>query len=39
MLTAARLGMNFAVATPKGYEPDAEIVAQARELARNRLIA
>jgi len=31
MLDATRLGMNVAVATPKGYEPDAEIVAQARE--------
>ena len=29
MLTATRLGMDFAVATPQGYEPDAEIVAQA----------
>ena len=33
MLTALRLGMNFAIATPKGYEPDAEIVAQAEALA------
>ena len=33
MLTTLRLGMNFSVATPKGYEPDAEIVAQAEALA------
>ncbi len=31
MLDATRLGMNFAIATPEGFEPDAEIVAQARE--------
>src|SRR5271169_1533919 len=29
MLSALRLGMNFAIATPSGYEPDKEIVAQA----------
>jgi ornithine carbamoyltransferase len=29
MLTATRLGMEVAVATPAGYEPDANIVAQA----------
>ena len=33
MLSALRLGMNFAIATPEGYEPDAEIVAQAEALA------
>ncbi len=33
MLSALRLGMNFAIATPKGYEPDAEIVSQAEALA------
>ena len=33
MLTALRLGMNFSIATPKGYEPDREIVAQAEALA------
>jgi len=33
MLTALRLGMNFAIAAPKGYEPDAEIVAQSEALA------
>jgi ornithine carbamoyltransferase len=29
MLTGARLGIHVAVATPRGYEPDPEIVAQA----------
>jgi len=33
MLTAARLGAHFAIACPQGYEPDAGIVAKARELA------
>jgi ornithine carbamoyltransferase len=33
MLTALRMGMNFSIATPRGYEPDAEIVAQAEALA------
>jgi ornithine carbamoyltransferase len=33
MLSAVRLGMNFSMATPKGYEPDGEIVAQAGALA------
>ena len=33
MLSALRLGMNFSIATPKGYEPDAEIVSQAEALA------
>jgi len=33
MLTALRMGMNFSIATPLGYEPDAEIVAQAEALA------
>ena len=33
MLSALRLGVNFAIATPKGYEPDEEIVAQADALA------
>ena len=31
MLTATRLGMEVAVATPPGYEPNASIVAQAAE--------
>ena len=33
MLTAARLGIDFALATPHGYEPNPEIVAQADGLA------
>ena len=33
MLTGVRLGMDFAIACPKGYEPNAEIVAQAEGLA------
>jgi ornithine carbamoyltransferase len=33
MLSAARLGMDFAIATPRGFEPNAEIVAQAEGLA------
>lgn len=33
MLSAARLGMDFAMATPSGYAPDAGIVSQAEGLA------
>jgi ornithine carbamoyltransferase len=33
MLSALRLGMNFSLATPVGYEPDPEIVSQAEALA------
>jgi ornithine carbamoyltransferase len=33
MLTAARLGIDFSIATPEGYRPNAEIVAQAEGLA------
>ena len=33
MLNAARLGMDFAIGTPHGYEPDPDIVAQADGLA------
>src|SRR5713226_9132005 len=33
MLTAVRLGIDFALATPEGYGPNAEIVAQAEGLA------
>jgi ornithine carbamoyltransferase len=33
MLSSLRMGMNFSIATPCGYEPDAEIVAQAEALA------
>jgi ornithine carbamoyltransferase len=34
MLVAAALGTSIAVATPEGYEPDAEIVATAKKIAR-----
>ena len=34
MLTCSRLGMDFALACPPGYEPNAEIVAEARTLAK-----
>src|SRR5580704_8152154 len=33
LLSALRLGMSFSLATPAGYEPDAEMVAQAEALA------
>jgi len=33
MITCARLGVNFAIATPRGYEPKTRIVNQALELA------
>jgi ornithine carbamoyltransferase len=33
MLCASRLGLNFRIATPCGYEPNPEIVAQAESLA------
>jgi ornithine carbamoyltransferase len=33
MLCATRLGMNFSLATPKGYEANSAIVAQAAKLA------
>ncbi len=33
MLTSVRLGMDFALATPQGYAPNAEIVMQAEGLA------
>jgi ornithine carbamoyltransferase len=33
MLASLRLGMNFSIATPAGYEPDPEIVSQAEALA------
>src|ERR1700722_18344010 len=33
MLSVLRMGMNFSIATPVGYEPDAEIVVQAEALA------
>jgi ornithine carbamoyltransferase len=34
MLTAGRLGVHVAVASPKGYQPDAEVVAKACTLGR-----
>jgi ornithine carbamoyltransferase len=33
MLTATRLGVHVAVATPRGYEPNADVVSEARSLA------
>ncbi|MFN3324503.1 MAG: ornithine carbamoyltransferase [Bryobacteraceae bacterium] len=33
MLNSARLGIDFAIACPAGYEPNAEVVAQAEGLA------
>jgi ornithine carbamoyltransferase len=33
MLSAARLGVNFAIATPPGYEPNENIMAEAEGLA------
>jgi ornithine carbamoyltransferase len=33
MLTALRIGIHVAIATPPGYEPDSDVVAQARSLA------
>ncbi|MCL6566542.1 MAG: ornithine carbamoyltransferase [Acidobacteriia bacterium] len=35
LLTAARLGAHLRIATPKGYEPDAAVVAEARRAARD----
>lgn len=35
MLCSARLGMNFALAHPAGYGPNASVVAEARALAAN----
>jgi ornithine carbamoyltransferase len=34
MLTAGRLGVHVAIATPKGYEPKAQVVAAASRLGR-----
>ncbi|MCZ8523590.1 MULTISPECIES: ornithine carbamoyltransferase [Paenibacillus] len=33
MMGAAKLGMNFAVATPQGYEPDSEVLELSKEAA------
>jgi ornithine carbamoyltransferase len=35
LLTCAALGSSISVATPKGYEPDSQIVADAREAAEH----
>jgi ornithine carbamoyltransferase len=35
LLTCAALGSSISVATPKGYEPDSQIIADAREMAEN----
>ncbi len=32
--SCAKVGMDIAIATPPGYEPDADIVAEAREVAK-----
>jgi ornithine carbamoyltransferase len=34
LLTAATLGSKFRIATPEGYSPDVQILADAREIAR-----
>ncbi len=34
LVTGARVGAHIRVATPAGYEPDAEVVAEARRVAR-----
>ena len=36
MIGAIKMGMHVNVATPRGYKPDADIVAQAQELAAER---
>lgn len=33
LMGAAKLGVNFAVATPEGYEPDAEVLRSSKEVA------
>ena len=33
LMGAAKLGMNMSVASPEGYEPDADIVSQTKEVA------
>lgn len=39
MLTAGRLGMNVAVAAPTGYQPNADIVAEASKFAEMTITA
>ncbi len=36
LLSCAMVGMNIRVATPEGYQPDADFVEKAREIAFNR---
>jgi ornithine carbamoyltransferase len=36
MLGCALVGMNVRIATPNGYEPDSQIVEQARAIANNK---
>ena len=33
MLTSLRLGINFSIATPRGYQPHPDVVARARSVA------
>ncbi len=33
LMGAAKLGVNFAVATPEGYEPDKEVLEMSRDMA------
>jgi ornithine carbamoyltransferase len=33
MICSARLGMHFAIASPEGYDPNPDVVAEARQLA------
>jgi ornithine carbamoyltransferase len=37
LFAAAKTGMNIAVATPAGYAPDAEVVKQSKEMAKQTL--
>jgi ornithine carbamoyltransferase len=37
LYAAAKTGMNIAVATPAGYAPDAEVVKQSKEIAKETL--
>ncbi len=34
LLGAPLLGMNIAIATPKGYEPDSEVISHARDISK-----
>jgi ornithine carbamoyltransferase len=35
MITSTRLGMDFALGCPKGYEPNQDVLAESRELAKH----